>query len=53
MEELEDKVNEVNAEDIKIDGQIDINNRQIGFNDERIENVSVNQTRRMSKTKYI
>ncbi|VAX35163.1 Chromosome partition protein smc, partial [hydrothermal vent metagenome] len=37
--EIEHKVNDLNAEDIKLDGQIDLNNRQVGFNEERIENL--------------
>jgi len=45
MEDLENKVNEVRSEDIKIEGQIDINNRQIGFNEERIENIELNEKR--------
>lgn len=36
LEELEDNINQVNAGAIKLDGQIDINNRQIGFNEERL-----------------
>lgn len=45
LEELENKINEVNGEDIKIDGQLDIHNRQIGFNEERIENIGLNEKR--------
>ncbi len=39
LAELEQKINEVNSEDIKLEGQIDVNNRQIGFNEERIQNI--------------
>ena len=45
MEELEDKVNDLAAEAIKIDGQADLQQRQIEFNEERIENTVVNQRR--------
>ncbi len=39
LEELEDKINQVNANGIKLDGQIDINHRQIGFNEERLAHI--------------
>ncbi len=39
LEELEEKINQVHADEIKLDSQIDINNRQIGFNEERIGNI--------------
>lgn len=39
LEELEDSINQVTADEIKLDGQIDINNRQIGFNEERLANI--------------
>lgn len=45
FEDLEDKLNEIRAEDIKLDGQIDVNQRQIAFNEERIENATTTQTR--------
>lgn len=45
MQEVEDRINEVRAESIKLEGQIDINNRQVGFNQERIENVNMTQQR--------
>ena len=49
-EELDDKIAELTADDIKIDGQIDLNNRQIDFNLERVENIFVN-VRRMTEQK--
>jgi len=49
LQELEDKINEISSEDIKIDGQIDINNRQIGFNEERLENLRQNEIRSTEK----
>ncbi len=39
LEELEDNINQVNADEIKLDGQIDISHRQIGFNEERLANI--------------
>ena len=45
LDEIEDKVNELNAQDIKLDNQIDINNRQIGFNEERVANIDHNEKR--------
>lgn len=41
--ELEQKINEVRSEAIKLDGQIDLNNRQIGFNHERVETLNRNE----------
>lgn len=40
LSEVEQRINDINAKHIKIDGQIDINNRQIGFNHERIETLT-------------
>lgn len=37
--EIDQKINEVHNEEIKLDGQVDINNRQLGFNQERLENL--------------
>ena len=37
--ELEQKINGVHAEEIKLDGQMDLDNRQIGFNEERVEGI--------------
>ncbi len=49
MEELEDKINEVNADSIKLDGQIDICERQIEFNQERIDSHLANEKRLQEK----
>ncbi|OGX05841.1 MAG: hypothetical protein A2Z88_05740, partial [Omnitrophica WOR_2 bacterium GWA2_47_8] len=49
LEEIEQKINEANSEDIKLEGQVDIHNKQIGFNEERIENLSVNTNRMREK----
>jgi chromosome segregation protein len=40
LEETEQKINELHGEEIKLDSQTDLNNRQIGFNQERIESLS-------------
>ncbi len=53
LEELEEKVNETNAQGIKLDGEIDIHNRQMGFNEERIENLRGNQQRIKESQKQI
>jgi len=45
LEELEGKIADVKEEDIKLDGQIEVNNRQIGFNEERIETLAANVQR--------
>lgn len=45
LEELEDKINGIRGEDIKIDGQIDLNSRQISFCEERITNTLENEKR--------
>lgn len=45
LEEMDEKINEINGEAIKLDGQIDIDSRQIEFNHERLENIRVNEER--------
>ncbi len=37
--ELEQKINDLHAQEIKLDGQMDLDNRQIGFNEERVEGI--------------
>jgi chromosome segregation protein len=41
--DLEQKINEARSEAIKLDGQIDLNNRQVGFNQERVETLNRNE----------
>ncbi len=41
--ELEQKINELHSEEIKLEGQVDLNDRQIGFNQERIESLNQNE----------
>ncbi|MCR4337578.1 MAG: hypothetical protein NUV91_07220, partial [Candidatus Omnitrophica bacterium] len=36
--DLEDKIAQISSDDIKLDGKIDVNARQIAFNEERLEN---------------
>ena len=43
LAELEQKINEFHAEAIKLDGQIELNDRQIEFNHERITNLQQNE----------
>ena len=43
--ELEQKMNEINTEKIKLDGQMDLYNRQIGFNQERMASLDNNEQR--------
>lgn len=45
LQEIEDKINDLSAQEIKLDNQIDINNRQIGFNEERLANIDHNEKR--------
>ena len=40
--ELEKKIHEIHSAEIKLDGQIDLDNRQIGFNQERSEHLDKN-----------
>ena len=44
-EDLDEKINNVTADDIKAEGQLDIRNKQIGFNEERIEDMLLSQRR--------
>ncbi len=51
--ELEQKINAVRAEEIKLDGQMDLDNRQIGFNEERIEGIRQNSERIKEQKKQL
>jgi len=42
LSELEQKINDVHSNEIKLEAQIDLNNRQIGFDQERIGNIEQN-----------
>ncbi|MFA5088592.1 MAG: AAA family ATPase [Candidatus Omnitrophota bacterium] len=53
LDELEQNINDVKSDDIKLESQIDINNKQIGFNEERIENLSINALRLEEKKKQL
>ena len=41
--EIEQKINDLHAEEIKLGSQIDLNNRQIGFSQERLEGLTENE----------
>lgn len=43
IEELDQKINELHAEDIKREGQLEVNKRQIDFNQERMLGLSENK----------
>ena len=45
LNEIEQRINKHHSEAIKIDGQIDLSNRQIDFNYERIENIKQNEVK--------
>lgn len=45
LEELEQKVQEVRSHDMKLESQIELGSRQIGFNEERLENLAQNEKR--------
>ncbi|MFH0754875.1 MAG: AAA family ATPase [Candidatus Omnitrophota bacterium] len=45
LEELEQKVQEVRAQDLKLENQIELESRQIGFNQERLDNLAQNEKR--------
>ncbi len=45
LEDLQQKVQEVRAHDMKLENQIELGNRQIGFNEERLENLAQNEQR--------
>ncbi len=53
LKELEDKINDVNTQSFKLDHQKDGDNRQIGFNEERIETLSLNETRILENKKSL
>lgn len=39
IEELDEKINELKAQQIRLDNDIEVNVRQIGFNEERLQNI--------------
>lgn len=39
---IDQQINAIHSEQIKLDGQVDLNNRQIGFNQERIDQIKLN-----------
>jgi chromosome segregation protein len=45
LEDLEQKVQEVREHDMKLENQIELGSRQIGFNEERLENLAQNEKR--------
>lgn len=49
IQEIDQKLSEVHAEEIKLENQIDIQNRQIGFNEERIQSLADSITRLIDK----
>jgi len=50
IQDMEQKINDIHAEEIKLENQIDIHNRQIGFNEERIQSMVV-ATQRVTEKK--
>jgi chromosome segregation protein len=42
IEELDIQINELKSQQIRLDNDIEINNRQIGFNEERLSNIDTN-----------
>ncbi len=51
--EIEQKINEVHAEEIKLEGQIDLNNRQISFNEERIASMNENEKKSVDQKEQL
>ncbi len=49
IQEIDQKISEINAEEIKLENQIDIQNRQIGFNEERIQSLGETMARLVEK----
>ncbi len=45
LSDLEQKTSDANSDEIKLKNQIDIEERQIGFNDERLENLALHESR--------
>ncbi len=50
MEELDEKISEMTGQAIKVEGQVDLHQRQIEFNEERIEN-ALSQQKRIAEHK--
>ncbi|MBI5416295.1 MAG: AAA family ATPase [Candidatus Omnitrophica bacterium] len=53
LAELEQKINDLHAEEIKLDGQMDLDNRQIGFNQERVDGIRQNSERLQEQKKQL
>lgn len=45
LEDIGQKVNEARSQELKLENQIELANRQIGFNEERLENIAQNEKR--------
>jgi len=53
LEEIELKISETHTEEIKLESQVDLNNRQIGFNEERITNLDQGTQRFMEQKEQL
>ncbi|MCA9398158.1 MAG: AAA family ATPase, partial [Candidatus Omnitrophica bacterium] len=53
LDEIEQKINEVLNQEIKFEGQIDVDTRQIGFNRERIENLTQSEKRLLQQKEQL
>ncbi len=53
LDGIEQKINAITTENIKLDGQIDLSDRQIGFNEERIEDLRINEQRSTEKKEQL
>ncbi len=51
IEELDEQINEFKAQQIRLDNDIEVNVRQIGFNDERLQNIDQTMLRLESDKK--
>ena len=45
LEDIGQKVNESRSQELKLENQVELANRQIGFNEERLENIAQNEKR--------
>lgn len=53
LEEIEQKISGLHAEEIRMDGQIDLNNRQIGFNEERVQGINRNDQKLKEQKEHL
>lgn len=53
LQDLEDKINEYKSQELRMANDIELNIRQIGFNEERIENLTENRSKMIQQKRQL